>query len=86
MTESLYQGLRPFIPLLPEGTEDTRSIHFLRFPDVNEDYFDQEIERKVKRMQTIIELTRNVRDKHTLPIKVRVRLNSIRVILLTSLS
>ena len=71
MTESLYQGLRPFIPVLSESKEDTRSIHFLRFPEVNEDYFDEEIERQLKRMQTIIELTRNVRDKHTLPLKVR---------------
>ncbi|KAF8482215.1 isoleucine-tRNA ligase [Gautieria morchelliformis] len=73
LTESLYQGLRPFIPLSSESEVDTRSIHFLRFPEVNEDYFDQEIERKVKRMQTIIELTRNVRDKHTLPLKTPLR-------------
>ncbi|KAF8518467.1 isoleucine-tRNA ligase [Gautieria morchelliformis] len=73
LTESLYQGLRPFIPPSSESEVDARSIHFLRFPEVNEDYFDQEIERKVKRMQTIIELTRNVRDKHTLPLKTPLR-------------
>jgi isoleucyl-tRNA synthetase len=56
----------------PESKEDTRSIHFLGFPEVKDEYFDADIERQVKRMQTIIELTRNVRDKHTLPFKVRV--------------
>lgn len=69
LTETLYQGLRPFIPEPSDPKQDTRSIHFLGFPEVKEEYFDEEIERKIKRMQTIIELTRNVRDKHTLPVK-----------------
>ncbi|KAF8530134.1 isoleucine-tRNA ligase [Hysterangium stoloniferum] len=73
LTESLYQGLRAFIPTDPESKEDTRSIHFLRFPEVKAEYFDEEIERKVKRMQIIIELTRNLRDKHTLPFKTPLR-------------
>ena len=69
MTENIYQGLRPFIPADTTGS-DTRSIHFLPFPDVKEEYFDEEIERKVKRMQTVIELTRNVRERHNLSLKV----------------
>jgi isoleucyl-tRNA synthetase len=40
------------------------------FPEVKEEYFDADIERKVKRMQTVIELTRNVREKHNLSFKV----------------
>ncbi|KAF8585961.1 isoleucine-tRNA ligase [Ramaria rubella] len=73
LTESLYQGLRPFIPVPPDSTEDTRSVHFLSFPEVNNEYFDEDIERKVKRMQTIIDLTRSLRDKHTLPLKTPLR-------------
>ena len=61
--------MRKFIPSDPNV--DTRSIHFLLLPEVNADYFDETIERQVKRMQIIIELTRNVRDKHTLSLKVR---------------
>lgn len=71
MTESVYQGLRPFIPAGLNLGKDTRSVHFLPFPEVNEDYFDEEIERKVKRMQSVIELGRALREKHSLSLKVR---------------
>lgn len=63
LTETLYQGLRQFIPEDP-AAGDTRSIHFIMFPEVKEEYFDEDIERQVKRMQSIIELTRAVRDRH----------------------
>jgi valyl-tRNA synthetase len=71
MTENIYQGLRPFIPEDPSAG-DTRSIHFLLFPEVKEEYFDEEIERKVRRMQAVIELTRNVREKNNLSLKVNI--------------
>ena len=70
MTENIYQALRPFIPedlSLP----DTRSVHFLSFPEVKEEYFDSDIERQVKRMQSVIELTRYLREKNNLSLKVR---------------
>ena len=69
MTENIYQALRPFIPedlSLP----DTRSVHFLSFPEVKEEYFDSDIERQVKRMQSVIELTRYLREKNNLSLKV----------------
>ena len=66
--ENIYQSLRPFIPTTDGG--DTRSIHFLLFPEFKEEYFDETIERQVKRMQTIIELTRTIRDRHKLSLKV----------------
>ncbi|OSD03974.1 isoleucine-tRNA ligase [Trametes coccinea BRFM310] len=72
LTESLYQELRRFIPEDPNAG-DRRSIHFLPFPEVKEEYFDEEIERKVKRMQTVIELTRNVRERHNLSLKTPLR-------------
>lgn len=69
MTESIYQGLRPFIPEDP-AAGDTRSIHFLLFPEVKEEYFDEIVERQVKRMQIVIELTRNIRERLNLSLKV----------------
>jgi len=42
----------------------------LSFPVVKEEYFDADIERKVKRMQNVIELTRNVRERNNLSLKV----------------
>ena len=42
MTENIYQALRPFIPEDP-SLPDTRSVHFLSFPEVKEEYFDSDI-------------------------------------------
>ncbi|KAJ7594319.1 tRNA synthetases class I-domain-containing protein [Mycena floridula] len=68
MTENIYQSLRPFIPVNPADV-DTRSVHFLSFPEVKAEYFDADIERQVKRMQTVIELSRNIREKNNLSLK-----------------
>ncbi|KAI0049465.1 isoleucine-tRNA ligase [Auriscalpium vulgare] len=68
LTENIYQTLRTFIPEDPEAG-DTRSVHFLLFPSVKGDYFDPVIERQVKRMQTVIELTRNIRERHNVSLK-----------------
>ncbi|KAI0812605.1 isoleucine-tRNA ligase [Irpex lacteus] len=72
ITENLYQSLRPFIPEDPRAG-DTRSIHFLLFPQVKEEYFDVVIERQVKRMQTVIELTRVLRERHNISLKTPLR-------------
>jgi len=61
--------LKPFIPEDP-AAGDTRSVHFLLFPEVKEEYFDQVVERQVKRMQAVIELTRNIRERLNLSFKV----------------
>ncbi|TFY57073.1 hypothetical protein EVJ58_g7246 [Rhodofomes roseus] len=71
LTENLYQALRPFIPEDPNA--EVRSIHFLAFPEVKEEYFDAVIERQVKRMQSVIELTRNIRERHNLSLKTPLR-------------
>ena len=75
MTENIYQSLRTYIPENP-ATGDTRSIHFLRFPAVKEEYFDADIERQVKRMQAVIDLARNVRERNNLSLKVRMMIPS----------
>ncbi|KAG7098727.1 Isoleucine--tRNA ligase, cytoplasmic [Marasmius oreades] len=68
LTENLYQTLRLYIPEDHNAT-DTRSVHFLRFPEVKEEYFDADIERQVARMQKVIELTRNIREKNNIQLK-----------------
>ncbi|KAG9291531.1 hypothetical protein G9A89_021950 [Geosiphon pyriformis] len=71
LTENIYQNLKEFIP--PKGSkdskEDLRSVHFLPFPDVREEYFDPDIERRVSRMKTVIELGRFVREKKNIGLK-----------------
>lgn len=69
LTENLYQTLKDYLPEDPSAG-DTRSIHFLLFPEVKEEYFDETIERQVKRMQNVIDLTRNIREKNNLSLKV----------------
>lgn len=72
ITEMMYQKLKSF---MPPSTEDTRSVHFLMFPNVKTQYFDPEIERAMSRLQKVIELTRVMRDKRNLPLKVEMTLN-----------
>ena len=57
---------------MPDGdySRDARSVHFLRFPAAKEEYYDPVIERQVKRMQNVIELARNIRERHNLSLKV----------------
>lgn len=68
MTESIYQGLRPYLPQSTEGHgelgQDFRSIHFLTFPKSRADYFDVVIERQVARMRAVINLGRNLREQN----------------------
>lgn len=68
LTETIYQRLLPHIPKNLQG-EDPRSVHFLTFPDVREELFDANIERRVGRMQRVIELARLSRDRRTVSLK-----------------
>ena len=68
ITETIYQRLLPHIPKSLQG-QDPRSVHFLPFPDVREELFDAEIERRVGRMQRVIELARVSRERRTIGLK-----------------
>jgi len=71
LAEHIYQTLRTYF-IKPEQLglgKDIRSIHFVPFPVVRQEYFDPVIERQVKRMQTVIELVRTLRDRKKLPLK-----------------
>ncbi|RPB13621.1 hypothetical protein P167DRAFT_486046 [Morchella conica CCBAS932] len=68
LTDNIYQRLRPYIPesLLPK---DSRSVHFLSFPEVREELFDEDVERRFGRMQKVIELARVSRERKTVGLK-----------------
>lgn len=68
ITDNIYQRLLPHIPKNLQGV-DPRSVHFLPFPDVREELFDVEIERRVGRMQRVIELARVSRERRTVGLK-----------------
>ncbi|KAL9972872.1 hypothetical protein ACROYT_G019255 [Oculina patagonica] len=68
LTEHTYQALRPYVPESMKSGE-TESIHYLMIPQARENLIDEEIERRVALMQTVIELGRVVRERKTLPLK-----------------
>ncbi|KAL6555673.1 hypothetical protein OROHE_007345 [Orobanche hederae] len=62
-TEVLYQNLRK----AANGSEES-SIHYCNFPAV-QGKRGERIEESVKRMRTIIDLARNIRERHSKPLK-----------------
>lgn len=68
ITDNIYQRLLPYIPK-SEQAIDPRSVHFLDFPNVREELFDDEVERRVGRMQKVIELGRVSRERKTIGLK-----------------
>ncbi|KAJ2402790.1 isoleucine--tRNA ligase [Coemansia sp. RSA 2530] len=68
LTENMYQSLKGYLPEnFFEG--DSRSVHFVPFPEVREEYFDTVIERAMSRMQTVIELGRINRERVNISLK-----------------
>ncbi|EIW70713.1 isoleucine-tRNA ligase [Tremella mesenterica] len=68
-SEYVYQALLHSSPPSADATADVRSVHFLPFPSMREEYFDPIIERQVQRLKAVIELGRNIRDRRTLKTK-----------------
>lgn len=68
ITDNIYQRLLVHIPEPLRG-EDPRSVHFLSFPEVREELFDEVIERQVGRMKRVIDLGRVSRERRTIGLK-----------------
>ncbi|KAI0484635.1 tRNA synthetases class I-domain-containing protein [Xylariaceae sp. FL0804] len=68
LTETIYSKLLPHIPKDVQA-EDPRSVHFLPYPEVRQELFDPIIERKVGRMQRVVDLCRVSRERRTIGLK-----------------
>lgn len=68
LTDNIYLKLLPHIPKELQG-QDPRSVHFLPFPEVRKELFNVDIERRVQRMQKVIELARYSRERRTVGLK-----------------
>lgn len=68
LTDNIYLRLLPHIPESIRG-EDSRSVHFLPFPEVREELFDEVVERRVSRMQKVIDLARTSRERRAIGFK-----------------
>lgn len=72
LAETIYQQLKPILYGNSDkdaNGKDIRSVHFLDYPDARKDFFDEKTERAVRRMQKVIELARNIREKYTIGLK-----------------
>lgn len=72
LTDHIYQKLLPHIPeanFKSLNCEDSRSIHFLPFPEVRQELYDEKVERRVGRMQKVIELGRLSRERRAIGLK-----------------
>lgn len=68
ITDNIYTRLLPHIPET-ERAKDPRSVHFVDYPEVREELFDEQVERRVGRMQRVIELGRVSRERRTIGLK-----------------
>lgn len=68
ITDNIYQRLLPHIPESLH-VEDPRCVHFLAYPTVRADLFDADVERRLGRMQRVIELARVSRERRSIGLK-----------------
>lgn len=68
IADLIYSKLLPHIPKSLHSKDD-RSVHFLAFPELREELFNPVIERRVGRMQKVIELARQSRERRTVGLK-----------------
>ena len=69
LSDNIFQRLAPHLPASVQSKFDCRSVHFLRFPTVREELFDPVVERRVSRMQKVIELGRLARERRAIGLK-----------------
>lgn len=66
LTEFMFQRL---VKLLPSSKSNMDSVHYQMIPESCTELINENIEKAVSYMQTIIELGRVVRDRKTIPVK-----------------
>ncbi|TPX07993.1 uncharacterized protein E0L32_010324 [Thyridium curvatum] len=69
LTEHIYGLLKPHLGSAITQFPDSRSVHFLPFPAVQEALFDEVVERRVAAMQKAIQAARTARERSNLPLK-----------------
>lgn len=72
LTDTIYLKLLPHIPQKLQE-EDARSVHFLKYPEVRKELYNPDIERKVGRMKSVIDLARVSRERKAIGVKTPLR-------------
>lgn len=76
LADGIYQRIKVYfkqedlekIAINPKNV-DLRSVHFLSYPSVRQELFDEKIEVAVARMQKVIDMARNIREKKMISLK-----------------
>lgn len=67
ITDGFYQNLRKIVPADSKLNQD--SVHFIEIPKFDPNLIDEQIETDVERMQQVIELGRQIRDRRKVSLK-----------------
>ena len=70
LTEHMYQNLKKLVDWSKKEEETNQSVHYLMIPQPLNDLINEDIERSVSRMQSVIEMGRILRDRKTKPVKI----------------
>lgn len=69
ISDYIYGLLKPHLgPVLQQFT-DARSVHFLPYPTLQKELFDEDVQQKLRLMQQVIQLGRVVRERNGLSLK-----------------
>ncbi|PJF18388.1 putative isoleucyl-trna synthetase [Paramicrosporidium saccamoebae] len=71
-SENLFQRLRNNVTQ-PKEIVDDRSVHFMSYPIVRDEYFNEDIERAFSRLQDVVERVRTMREARNIPLKTPLR-------------
>lgn len=76
LADGIYQRIKQYFTektlngvVVNPKHQDLRSVHFLHYPQVRAELFDKQIEVAVSRMQKVIDLARNIREKKMISLK-----------------
>lgn len=69
ITDHIYRLLKPYLGRALDQFQDARSVHFLPFPTVQHDLFDESVQEKVRVLQQVIQLGRMARERNGLSLR-----------------
>ncbi len=69
LTDHIYGLLKPYLGDLLTNVKDSRSVHFIPYPTLQEALFDEVTERRVAAMQKVIQLGRIARERRVVTLR-----------------
>ncbi|OAR03780.1 hypothetical protein LLEC1_04281 [Akanthomyces lecanii] len=69
ITDHIYRLLKPYLGPVLGQFQDARSVHFLPFPIVQHDLFDESVQEKIGLLQQVIQLGRVARERNGLSLR-----------------